>query len=261
MEGKASMIFVLLLLAVLFDNAQALLTTQRFKHWFWYNDLFDNFIRENCSTEYENYVNRYDDGWYSRWPIYENRKPNHDWIYTYPVIRCLLDVSNDFSKANMASAGILLGLMPTILAYAGSNLSETALLIVRRPMLAFLLAMGSPAMPPLRTFVHEDIPKMLIRRKGGITTELSIATHGYTIRAIIVGVELVLSLAAIANVVYTSYELGVKTFVSWSIDVFFHPLLWACITGPIHLCGFIVLRMDVDIVFPRHTERGLSSRD
>jgi hypothetical protein len=250
MAGKASILLVLLLLAVLFDNAQALLTTERFKNWFWYDDSYDVILHMNCSTEYTNFLNRYDDRWYSRWPMYDNRKHDQDWVYLHPVIHCLLDASSEFNKVNMASAGILLGLMPTILAYAGSNLAETALLSMRRPMLAFLLAMGSPAVPPLRTFTHEDIPKMLTRRKGGMTVELSTPTRGRAMRAIVVGVELALSLAAIANVVYTSYELGVKTFISWSTDLFFHPLLWTCLTGLSHLWGVMVLQMDVNKVSP-----------
>lgn len=47
MAGKTSILFGLLLLAVLFDNAQALLTTERFKNWFWYDDSYDVILHMN----------------------------------------------------------------------------------------------------------------------------------------------------------------------------------------------------------------------
>ncbi|KAH8585554.1 hypothetical protein B0O99DRAFT_696354 [Bisporella sp. PMI_857] len=74
------------------------------------------------------------------------------WTYLYSVIDCFFNYMRDIDKAEMASAGVLLGLMPTIIASAGSTLADTALLVSKRPLLAFLLAIESPSVTPLRIF-------------------------------------------------------------------------------------------------------------
>ncbi|KAF2175923.1 hypothetical protein K469DRAFT_646390 [Zopfia rhizophila CBS 207.26] len=226
------------------------LTTERFKEWYWYDDTFKITIHKYCSAEYARYRGYYDG----------HVEVTRTYDLYMDLITCILDNINDLNKANIASAGVLLGLMPTILAYAGSNLSETALLSVRRPLLAFLLAIGSPAVPPRRTFEHQDILGMLKRRKNVFTMKFAFS-RGSVTKALIVGVELTLALAAIANVVLMSYELGMTTFVAWSADTFFHPLLWNVATGVVHLCGLMVLRRDVRIVSPpSRCEYGIRQR-
>ncbi|KAF2118275.1 hypothetical protein BDV96DRAFT_569584 [Lophiotrema nucula] len=239
----SKVLVAIVVLLVLCSTAQA---SKRFEDWFWYDNTFNNIIRYNCSTEYNNYINHHDSRWWAGWPTYEEPKGERTyWKYLHPILICLLDTTDDLNKAEMASAGVLLGLMPTILAYAGSNLTETALLSLRRPVFACLLAIGSPAVPPLRSFTHEDVPKMLTRRKSGMTVNLATPSWGVKTRALVVGIELVLVLAAIGNVFYASYELGVKTVISWSGDVSYHPLMWSCLTGGVHIWGSMVLRQDV----------------
>ncbi len=74
--------------------------------------------------------------------------------------------------------------------------------------------------------------------------------------ALVVGIELILVLAAIGNVFYASYELGIKTAISWSGDVSFHPLMWSCLTGGVHIWGSMVLRQDVTEATPSRTQVG-----
>lgn len=78
------------------------------------------------------------------------------------VTGCVLDGLAGADKANMASATVILGLLPSTLSLAGSNTAETGLLMLRRPMLAFLLGAGSPAINPPRTFEYLDP----VRRNG-----------------------------------------------------------------------------------------------
>jgi hypothetical protein len=155
----------------------------------------------------------------------------------------------------MASAAVFLGLKPTILAVAGSTLAETTLLSARRPLLAFLLAMGSPSVPPLRAFHHEDVPKMLERRKGGLGLRKSSVNDSTTMKAIIITTEFALALAAIVNVVLVSYELGMKTILTFGDDVWFLPLLWTVFTGVPHRWGCMVFRQDVKMTSPPSRHR------
>jgi hypothetical protein len=70
----------------------------------------------------------------------------------------------------MASAGVLLGLTPTILAAVGSSTDETAVLFTlsKRPLLAIFLAGGSPAVFPMRSFEYQDPIKLLRERRGRV---------------------------------------------------------------------------------------------
>ncbi|KAH9206237.1 hypothetical protein DL95DRAFT_315935 [Leptodontidium sp. 2 PMI_412] len=230
------------------------LQAQRFQKWYWYDDSLSLLVRINCSTEYTNYLEKQDSGWDSR---YGAKPVKGVWTYLYPVIDCLSNHMRDIDKAEMASAGVLLGLMPTIIASAGSTLVDTALLASRRPLLAFLLAMGSPSVTPLRTFQYEDVPNMLESRKTVLGVQHSSISQSSTKRAIIVIIEIALALAASVNVFHTTYMLGVGTFISWSAHVTAHPLLWSLFTGWIHLWGSWAFRLDVEKALPpsRRKER------
>lgn len=83
-----------------------------------------------------------------------------------PAIDCILDEMKESDKANMAAAAVVLGLLPTTLGLAGSTTTETGMLSLRRPLLAFLLAAGAPAVNPIRTFEYRD-PMTMLRARAG----------------------------------------------------------------------------------------------
>jgi hypothetical protein len=66
----------------------------------------------------------------------------------------------------MASADVLLGLTPAILAALGSSTSELSRLLALRPVLGFLMVLGSPAANPIRTFDYHS-PKTDLKIKPG----------------------------------------------------------------------------------------------
>lgn len=238
------------LLAMLFEAAHSTpLTTHRFQHWYWYDESFANILRENCSVEYNNYVNRIDSHWYMQAPLHSKETSASPGTFLQPVLMCLLQYTNELVKANMASASVLLGLMPTILGYAGSTLAETNLLAVRRPLLALMLAMGSPSVPPRRALDHADVPSILERRKGRHT--LNAACGSLASNRAIAAMEMFLALAAFANVILTSYELGMKTFLAFQTDIWSLPLVWSLSTAAPHLWGCFLLQRDIQITSPR----------
>ena len=53
-----------------------------------------------------------------------------------PVVDCILAKASTSSNANLQSAGVVLGLLPTCLALAGSSTAEKRILALRRPLLA-----------------------------------------------------------------------------------------------------------------------------
>lgn len=116
-----------------------------FQRWYpQYAGMFRTIIERNCSVALQNYLN--------------GSSP----ICTYQSVSCLPGQVSDCIlrnmaetlKANMAAAGVLLGLLPTILSFVGSNTTQTALLALRRPLLALLVATGAPAVAPTRTFEY-----------------------------------------------------------------------------------------------------------
>lgn len=78
------------------------------------------------------------------------------------VISCILDKTPEAVKVNMASAGLLLGLLPALLGFLGSSTIETSCLAARRPVLSLLLSLGSPAVNPIRIYDYRDIVRKII---------------------------------------------------------------------------------------------------
>ncbi|KAF7502655.1 hypothetical protein GJ744_005391 [Endocarpon pusillum] len=84
----------------------------------------------------------------------------------HDLLNCILEHTSEVIKGDIASGIVALGLMPTILTFLGSSTAETVLLSRRRPLLAFLIASGSPSVNPLRTFVYPNPIKELMKIEG-----------------------------------------------------------------------------------------------
>ncbi|KAH6854688.1 hypothetical protein B0I37DRAFT_349976 [Chaetomium sp. MPI-CAGE-AT-0009] len=82
------------------------------------------------------------------------------------VETCIPANAPEWMKSNMGAAGVLLGLLPTILSLAGPDIAETGLLAQHRPFLALLIALGSPAVSPSRMFRPTSPAKLLLSKKN-----------------------------------------------------------------------------------------------
>ncbi|KAE9369141.1 hypothetical protein N431DRAFT_493029 [Stipitochalara longipes BDJ] len=105
-----------------------------------YGGQFAAIIASNCSSVFHQYKNAHGSAY-----------ATHEACHL--VVDCILSNSRESTKANMASADVVLGLLPTILALLGSTTPELSLLSSRRPLLAFLLSIGAPAVSPVRAAV------------------------------------------------------------------------------------------------------------
>lgn len=72
-----------------------------------------------------------------------------------PAVTCILDHASAYSMANMQSAQVLLGILPTVMALAGMSSASLGFLAMRRPLLASLLATGCPAANPRRAVEYQ----------------------------------------------------------------------------------------------------------
>src|SRR5262249_50437097 len=128
-----------------------------FKYWYpQYRLTFESIMTEHCQDEYQNYL---------------TKTPTKDYLSgtVTPVIDCILGHLNETRKANMAAAAVALGPLPTTLGLVGWTTVEVGLVAMRRPLLAFLLAAGAPAVSPIRTFDYIDAKELLSKKPGVVT--------------------------------------------------------------------------------------------
>ncbi|KAF5677215.1 hypothetical protein FHETE_1727 [Fusarium heterosporum] len=232
--GQAWSLLVLLGLLVLVSPVSAS-WADPFEGFYGYNDGLQAIIRSNCSDVYASYL--------------ENRR-NSSGIepalrifgfesMTAEMMECILGNAPELVKSKMAAAAIVLGLAPTIIATLGVRPHDTALLSIigRRHLLAFAIAVGSPAVNAYRTsefsaaintLGEKTIPRSrTMRRLDPIFTVLS-----YTLAA-----------ASIANVGELTYRLGASAIFTVLIDAEYLAFLWAFLGVFIHFMTGIAMRM------------------
>src|SRR5271168_4649706 len=189
-----------------------------FQHWYpQYRHVFESIMEEYCQTEYHGYLTEVAPKDYLSGTV-------------TPVIDCILKNLNETRKSNMAAAAVLLGLLPTTLGLVGSTTMEVGLVALRRPLLAFLLAAGAPAVSPIRTFDYVD-PKELLQKKPAIAL-----------------LQYVVAAAAVLNLATVSYELCIRTVCSFAPETAYEPALWAFLAVAVHLFGSWSVYLRVRIV-------------
>jgi len=136
-------------------------------------------------------------------------------------------------QSNFASAQVVLGLTPGLLATVAPSLGEVSMLSSQRPFLSLLLSLGGPAVfvprllgytDPLETL--QPVPSFFgnrLRRFSSLTAN--------TISLI----EYILVAGAISNVIYVSWQLGWRTVVAWKCNSSYLPFLWSSLPVVIHL--------------------------
>ncbi|KAH8594675.1 hypothetical protein B0O99DRAFT_687453 [Bisporella sp. PMI_857] len=161
-------------------------------------------VVNNCSKEYQKYVDE-------RINLYGE--------HCVKMFSCVMDVATEYTKANFASAGVLLGLTPTILATIGSSTPELALLSYRRPFLAFLVVLGAPAVSALRALDYNKSilafasPEQVANRMTFIDLYRSSRRQH-----ICIILEYIFALAAVSNLAHASFVINRNTIAIMSCD-------------------------------------------
>ena len=151
----AMLVIIIFTLMLQLAHVTAFITTYNGPFHQWYPQWRQNFLNathQNCSAAFHAYLT-------------EKPPPNHPEALAAEMVRCLLSsvYVDEGMKTNMASAAVLLGLLPTILALVGSSTAEVSLLGLRRPVFALFLATGSPAVSPIRNYEYHDPIERLSR--------------------------------------------------------------------------------------------------
>ena len=207
-----------------------------FEHWYYrYDPPWPHLITGNCSDQYQAYI--------SYNGTCSGSSGRCLGTIMSDVADCLLHYTPEIFKAEMATASVLLGLLPTILILAGSSTVEVGLIALRRPLLALLLGIASPAVNPLRTFEY-GAPASLMSREDYSAKPPLIPMY---LRQLVSGMQYALALAAISNLAMVTYSLSIRTY---SVSSQYVPivLIWMCLAILIHILGALALRLRVKLI-------------
>lgn len=202
-----------------------------------YGSYFSNIRDTYCASEYSNQQANY--------------KNKTDITGPCPqLFDCILQHTSEEVKGNMASATVLLGLMPTILIFLSSSMTETALLARRRPLLAFLLACGSPAVDPIPSFVYPNPTEYLRPSQRSLlvgSSRLKFIYRAHIAPLVMVG-EYLLALGAVAIAVFAAYDAGRRSISAVACTDDYYPQLWLAFNAMVHILSVIALYLQAEVV-------------
>jgi hypothetical protein len=140
---------------------------------------------------------------------------------------CILTNVSEADKASMATTGVILGILPTLLAVLSPSISELALLSVQRPLLAAFTSLGAPGVLQTRVFEYED-PSELVDATAGarVRSRLSIGPWSDSWSWLIGVAQLLLAVACAVNTLWLAVDINRKSIVSWGCT-----RTWFVLTG------------------------------
>jgi hypothetical protein len=203
----------------------------KFQHWFpKYENLWIEAVKGPCQQEVTNYLRN-------------NRTYCEEPCAC--AADCILQNATGTVQSNFASAQVLLGLVPVTLAVIGPTVAEISVLSTYRPLLALLLALGSPAVNISRAFVNVDIFKPLSRPRSAISQFWTtwFAHQPVVFRVLFRIWTYLIALAAIYNNIRNSVTTDMRTISGWRCASVYMPLAWSMLAVIVHGWGIIAIRV------------------
>lgn len=222
MISKLVLVFTFLVSLLSFNSsASNAFPGQKFETWFsTYAHHFEKSSTTSCHSTLQQYKHPNVDS------------DSHSLLIAYHA-DCILANTTETIKANMASAGVILSLMPSLISFLGPTPAESSILMLERPFLSSLLAIGSPAFYSYRPFDHQSPVEVLKQPSRSLSRILSTCR----VCVLISLLQYLLALAAVINVVTVSLQLGLKTVVTWRKAQSYLPLIWVISPLAIHFCA------------------------
>lgn len=131
----------------------------------------------------------------------------------------------------------MLGLTPTVLSRIAPSASEISLLSSRRPFMATLLSIGGPAVYVPRSLTYQS-PFAILRPTSSLFRQARKPIFNRR-RWAWVAVQYATVAAAVFNVVHTSWQLGLRTVITWKCNTSYMPVLWSTLAAAIHILAAI----------------------
>lgn len=224
-------LFTFFILSMAFLQAQAY-QRHKFDYWLPYYEYIWRERSEACQTDLYIY--------------YANIRKN----VTAPcaaVVDCMLTNVSESVKSNMASADILLGLTPQILGLAGPTVGEMAILSTHSPGFTSLLSLSFPSRSIAGLFVSVDVAGLLSKPVARTTQTyfLWFDKRPAHVRRFIHAISYATAAGAVANNIYTSIYLDLRTASGWRCGVDYLPLAWSISGFLITLVEMLAIRMRV----------------
>lgn len=159
------------------------------------------------------------------------------------AVDCILEETSETMKAKLASAALILGLTPTILAFTGPSVAEISVLSAKSPLLAVLLGIASPAVNQLQLFSQSVTSKDVLDSK----TTSAVArtwyawwrTQSSNTKTLYRIFQYIIVVLLIANSIYTGIYLDLRTVLSFNCGLAFMPLLWSLLSVVVHSFGIL----------------------
>ncbi|KAK2598141.1 hypothetical protein QQS21_005692 [Conoideocrella luteorostrata] len=209
-----------------------------------YNRGFQTIIHQNCSVQYEQYLqDRHDK---SNITSFAPRLAGFgDTHLVNVLVNCILEATPEVIKAKLAAAGVILGLTPAILSTVGVQACDTAILAVLgcKPLLAVLLAFGSPAVFAHRSSEYRAAVLELaeFHMPGGL------ALRSPYIKIMIHSLVYLLAVGSIVNVAHLAYELGDKVIFVILPTHEYMASIWIFVGVVIHVFAATAVYFYIDV--------------
>ena len=227
----------------------------KYQEWFWWyvrDGTFPSIVQDTCKNEYDNYMNststpdrRFNGSGSGQWCVCIGGVPSL--CYTanklqYFVEDCILAHLRPSYLTNYQAAAVIFGILPGLLGAFGARLSEITYLSIHRPVLSFLLALGSPAVWPTRLLEYDD-PVDTVKEGLNKLVMQSWRAHPWA-SALLSASQYLLAAGSIANMMEISLQLGKKSVLVWSCEANYGPLVWALCPVVIHLLAAITYNIE-----------------
>lgn len=160
----------------------------------------------------------------------------------YFTTGCLLEGFPEFRKAEMSSSSVILGLMPVVVSQLGPANPQLALLGVRRPILALLLAAAAPSVSPLvGEGYYDTLREQLSRAAVALPAPPPRKPRGLGLVILISFAEYAAALAALANVAIMAYQLSIWTVTSFAMAFSALPAVYIFLAIPLYGSSLLVV--------------------
>jgi hypothetical protein len=161
---------------------------------------------------------------------------------------CILAHTPELQKANMAGAGLLLGLAPVAISGIAPNMDMLAILGRQRPFLGLLISAGSGG-------IYVDRPFTAVNPTICLLTDSSPIFVGTFDRRVSVAVisflEYGIAFAAVANIIHTSYSISQRSIITWSCPNWGWVISWSILPVAVYLIAQLTFTFTVKTERPK----------
>ena len=142
------------------------------------------------------------------------------------LVSCIQDDLPSQVTLAMASAQVILGLTPTLISAISPSIGEISMLSASRPILSFMISLGSPAVFSTRSLEYDDPIGVLKKPTRGLLQAHRV-TRPDSRHMWISAVEYFVVFLAIVNVLTMDGQLGYQTPSVWKLGAVYLVYLWS----------------------------------